>query len=157
MRHFPIDGAGGPILYWITMQHRRPRKTVISRWLAPAAALLALLPLVLLPAAALAVDEGVEPAGVSIAVLIGAIIVGWVGNLLHRIKKVVKAETDQAIVDYLRTHSIIFIIGLMIAAVAVWVEAATYATDWGSLMWSALVTGFGADSLLEAREAPAPE
>jgi hypothetical protein len=122
----------------------------------PAAALLALL-LVLLPGAALAADEVAEPPGVSVGILLGAIFVGWAGNLLHRIKKVVKAETDQAIVDYLRTHSIMFAIGLTIAAVAVWVEAATYARDWGSLMWSALITGFGADSLLEAKEATATE
>ena len=113
-------------------------------------------PLILSTGAARAAGDGVEPSGVSFGILLAAIAVGWTGNLLHRIKKVVKAETDQAIIDYLRTHSIVFIIGLLIAAVAVWVEAVTYATDWGSLMWSALVTGFGADSLLEAREAPVP-
>jgi hypothetical protein len=129
---------------------------MLSRRLITAAALFTLL-LLLLPGAALAADEGAGPPGVSVGVLLGAILVGWVGNLLHRIKKVVKAETDQAIVDYLRTHSIIFVIGLVIAGVAVWVEAATYATDWGSLMWSALITGFGADSLLEAREEPTPD
>ncbi len=96
--------------------------------------------------------NGVEAHGVNIVLLVVAIIVGWAGNLLHRIKKVVKAETDQAIVDYLRTHWIVFTIGLMVAAVAVCVEAATYATDWGSLLWSALITGFGADSILEAKE-----
>jgi len=112
------------------------------------------LPFILSAGAARAAGDGVEPSGVSLVVLLAAIVVGWTGNMLHRIKKVVKAETDQAILDYLRTHSIIFIIGLLIAAVAVWVEAATYARDWGSLMWSALVTGFGADSLLEARGTP---
>jgi hypothetical protein len=102
--------------------------------------------------AARAAGDATEPSGVGAGIVLAAIAVGWVGNVLHRIKKVVKAETDQAILDYLRTHSIIFVIGLLIAAVAVWVEAATYARDWGSLMWSALLTGFGADSLLEARE-----
>jgi membrane protease YdiL (CAAX protease family) len=111
-----------------------------------------LLALLLLARAAYAAD-GSETAGMNIVLLLLAIAVGWAGNLLHRIKKVVKAETDQAIVDYLRTHFIVFIIGLMVAAVAVYVEAATYATDWGSLLWSALITGFGADSILEAREA----
>jgi hypothetical protein len=129
------------------MKHCSPKNPLSTGWLS-------LLPAFLLPGAAWASGDAAEPAGVSVGILLAAIAVGWTGNLLHRIKKVVKAETDQAILDYLRTHSIIFIIGLLIAAVAVWVEAATYATDWGSLMWSALVTGFGADSLLEAREAP---
>jgi hypothetical protein len=108
--------------------------------------------LALLPAAARAAGEGTGPSGFSAGILLAAMAVGWVGNLLHRIKKVVKAETDQAIVDYLRTHAIVFVIGLVVAAVAVWVESATYARDWGSLMWSALLTGYGSDSLLEARE-----
>src|SRR3972149_3501808 len=105
---------------------------IFRRLLMPVAVLTTVL---LLPGAALAADSGPEPSGVSVAILLAAIGVGWIGNLLHRIKKVVKAETDQAIVDYLRTHSIIFVIGLLIAAIAVWVEAATYARDWGSLMW----------------------
>jgi phosphotransferase system glucose/maltose/N-acetylglucosamine-specific IIC component len=120
----------------------------IIGWAVPAGIMLALL----LPAAARAAGEGTGPSGVSAGILLAAMAVGWVGNLLHRIKKVVKAETDQAIVDYLRTHTIVFIVGLVIAAVAVWVESATYARDWGSLMWSALLTGYGSDSLLEARE-----
>jgi hypothetical protein len=106
------------------------------------------------PAVARAAGESTEPSGVGVGVLLAAMAVGWVGNLLHRIKKVVKAETDQAILAYLSTHRIIFIIGLVVAAAAVWVESATYARDWGSLMWSALLTGYGADSLLEAKQKP---
>jgi hypothetical protein len=94
-------------------------------------------------------EEGTE--GVGIGLLIGAIIVGWVGNFLHRIKKVVKAETDEAIIRYIRAHKIIFVVGLVVAAAAVWAESVTYAKDVGSLMWSALITGYGADSLLEAK------
>jgi len=99
-------------------------------------------------------EEGAE--GVGVGLLIGAIIVGWVGNFSHRIKKVVKGETNQAIIRYLRTHTIVFVLGLVVAAVAVWAESATYAKDVGSLMWSALITGYGADSLLEAKETPKP-
>ena len=92
--------------------------------------------------------------GVSVGVLIGAIFVGCVGNFLHRIKKTVKGETDQAITKYLRTHTIVFVLGLVVAAVAIWAESATYAKEPGSLIWSALLTGYGADSLLEAKENP---
>jgi hypothetical protein len=114
------------------------------------------LALFILVTPAFGVADAVEPQGPNVVLLIVAVFVGWAGNLLHRIKKVVKAETDQAIVDYLRTHWIVFSIGLMVSAVAVCVEAATYAKDWGSLLWSALITGFGADSILEAKESQQP-
>ena len=127
-----------------------------SRWSLFAGVLVAVLMLLALASAVGAqgqgADEGAE--GVGVGLLIGAIIVGWVGIFLHRIKKIVKGETNQAIIRYLRSHTIVFVLGLVVAAVAVWAESATYAKDVGSLMWSALITGYGADSLLEAKESP---
>lgn len=122
------------------------------------ATLLAVLMFIAVASVATAQGQGAEEGaeGVGVGLLIGAIIVGWVGNFSHRIKKVVKGETNQAIIRYLRTHTIVFVLGLVVAAVAVWAESATYAKDVGSLMWSALITGYGADSLLEAKEAPKP-
>jgi len=124
-----------------------------SRWSLPVAILLAVLMLLALAPTVGAQEQGTEEGtgGVGIGLLIGAIIVGWVGNFLHRIKKVVKAETDEAIIRYIRAHKIVFVVGLVVAAAAVWAESVTYAKDVGSLMWSALITGYGADSLLEAK------
>jgi hypothetical protein len=124
-----------------------------SRWSLPVAILLAVLMFIAIAPVAMAQEQGTEEGteGVGIGLLIGAIIVGWVGNFLHRIKKVVKAETDEAIIRYIRAHKIVFVVGLVVAAAAVWAESVTYAKDVGSLMWSALITGYGADSLLEAK------
>ena len=124
-----------------------------SRWSLFAGVLLAVLIFIAVSSVATAQEQGAEEGteGVGIGLLIGAIIVGWVGNFLHRIKKVVKAETDEAIIRYIRAHKIVFVVGLVVAAAAVWAESVTYAKDVGSLMWSALITGYGADSLLEAK------
>lgn len=129
-----------------------------SRWSLPVAILLAVLIFIAVASVATAQGQGADDGaeGVGVGLLIGAIIVGWVGIFLHRIKKVVKAETDEAIIRYLRAHKILFVLGLVVAAAAVWAESVTYARDVGSLMWSALITGYGADSLLEAKEAPRP-
>ncbi len=129
-----------------------------SRWSLPVAILLAVLMFIAVASVATAQEQGAQEAGkgVSVGLLIGAIIVGWVGIFLHRIKKVVKAETDEAIIRYIRAPKIVFVVGLVVAAAAVWAESVTYAKDVGSLMWSALITGYGADSLLEAKEPPKP-
>ncbi len=88
-----------------------------------------------------------------VGLLIGGIVAGWVGNFLHRIRKAGIKETDKVIIRYLKANKIVFAVGLLVAAIAVGAEYATYAKDMGSLMWSALMTGYSADSLL-SKETP---
>ena len=119
-------------------------------------AIVALSILALFTTATLGQEENGEPAAkrVSTSTLIVCIVVGWVGNFGHRIKKVIKGETDEAILGYLRNHKIVFIWGLVVAAVAVLAESVTVATEVPSLVFSALLTGYTSDSLFETKETP---
>ena len=99
-------------------------------------------------------DDKKDDEGVRIGALIGCIVVGWIGNFIHRIKKVIKGETDTAILEYLRNHKIVFILGLGVATIVVWAASVSVATEVSSLMLSALLTGYTADSIFEAKETP---
>ena len=96
-------------------------------------------------------DEGVR---IGAGALIGCIVVGWIGNFIHRIKKVIKGETDTAILEYLRNHKIVFILGLGVATIVVLAASVNVATEVPSLMLSALLAGYTADSIVEAKETP---
>jgi drug/metabolite transporter (DMT)-like permease len=84
-------------------------------------------------------------------IYIAGIGAGFLGNFLHVLKKVLHDNSDKAIIEYIKKYTMAFVAGLVLSLIVVIIEINTYATDFGSLIWSALLTGYSADSLLEQR------